>query len=211
MKKKHIVFDVDRTMVDSFMPEILSLSDALKQTVKKEFTKEELFKSSTLPTNVFLESIGLTSDEIKEVYHNWDIEFKKYHVICFKGIKELIKNLVNYGYDISIITSRTTIEFNELLDELSDIIDLFKVIVTSDLINNHKPSRDSMDYLCNKLNCNENDIIYIGDSIIDKEFAKNSNCSFISACWDNKELIDEKFCAINPSDIIRIISIIEKV
>ena len=46
------------------------------------------------------------------------------------------------------------------------------------------------------------EVIYIGDSIIDRDFAKNCNTLFIPACWDNKELINEANACTNPIDVI---------
>ena len=63
-----------------------------------------------------------------------------------------------------------------------------------------------MDYLCKELNCESNEIVYIGDSNIDKMFSINSNCYFIGACYDNKELINEENACFNPKDILNIIN-----
>lgn len=206
MNKKIIVFDVDRTLVDSFMPELLSLKEAIKFAVGKNVSEDELKQLTMLPTKVFFNKIGLNIDEIKLVNKEWDRLLRNYPTKCFNGLKDVIKELNREGYIISIITSRTNEEFHELDDELKDITNLFKIVVTSDLVNNHKPNRDSMDYLCNKLNCNTNDVIYIGDSIIDKEFANNSNCLFIPACWENKELINEDNSVSDVRDILNIIN-----
>ena len=58
-----------------------------------------------------------------------------------------------------------------------------------------------MEYLCNKLNCSNLEVVYIGDSYIDKEFANDSKCLFIPACYDNKELCNEKNACFNPSNL----------
>lgn len=205
MSKKYIVFDVDRTLVDSFLPELLSLQEAIKLATGRIINQDELEKLTILPTNIFFSRIGLSNDEIKLVNKEWGTLLNKYPTKCFTGLKEVIKELANNGYIIGVITSRTKEEFHELANELSDILDLFKIIVTSDLVKNHKPSNDSMIYLCNKLNCTSDEVIYIGDSLIDKEFANNSNSLFIPACWDNKELINEEIIALEPKDIINVI------
>ena len=60
-----------------------------------------------------------------------------------------------------------------------------------------------MTYLCNKMNCTCDEVIYIGDSKSDMEFAKNSNCDFIPACWDNKVLVNEEKACLKPIDILK--------
>lgn len=204
--KKCIVFDVDRTIVDSYMPELLSLKEAIFDVTGKEINEEQMNKLTSLTTFDFFKFLNLSDEEIKLVNKEWEITFARYKTRCFSGIKEIIKELFNRGYIIAIITSRTMNEFHELDDELMDILNCFKVIITSDIINNPKPNRESIDYLCNELRLTLEEIIYIGDSEIDKIFSEKCNVDFIPACWENKELenennacksIDELMIAVN--------------
>ena len=207
--KKHIVFDVDRTLVDSYKPEMLSLQEAIKIVTGKTISNEEFQKLTTLPTKEFFKYLELSNEKISLINKEWEKTFSKYKTTCFEGIKDVIKKLYLDGYTLGIITSRTLDEFHELDSELSDIKDYFKVIITSDKITNPKPHKDSMITLCNELNCYEEDIIYIGDSYIDKEFARNSFVEFIPACWENKELINEENACISTNDLLKIIELLE--
>ena len=118
--------------------------------------------------------------------------FSNYKTLCFLGIKKVIKDLFDKGFIIAIITSRTMSEFHELDDELSDILNCIKLIITSDIIKKPKPNTESMEYLCNTLKLHPEDIIYIGDSETDKLFSINSSVDFTPATYENKELEDEE-------------------
>jgi len=201
--KKYVVFDVDRTLVDSYKPELLSLQEAIEIATGKKISEEEFQKLTTLPTMEFFRSLNLDNDKIKQINIEWEKTFSKYKTLCFNGLKDAIKSLHDDGYRIGIITSRTMEEFHELDEELKDVLIYFESIVTSDKIENPKPHKDSMNILCNELKCNPEDVIYIGDSYIDKEFSKNSNVTFIPACWENKELINEENACLDSYDIIR--------
>ena len=201
--KKVILFDVDRTLVDSYKSEFYSLQEAIKLATGKKISEEEFTKITTLPTIKFFESMGFDDKQIDLINESWSITFKKYKTLCFDGIKEMISILYEKGYTLGIITSRTKEEFHELDEELKDINKFFKVVVTSDMITNHKPNRESIDYICNKLNCISKDIIHIGDSIVDKELANNSDCYFIPAVWDNKELIGSNDECYNPKELLK--------
>ena len=157
---------------------------------------------TTLPTKVFFKSLNITEKQLKEINKEWEITYSKYKIDCFKGIKEAVKELYENNYILAIITSRTMSEFEELNKILEEVKNCFQLIVTSDLVENPKPSKDSMDYLIKEINCTEKDIIYIGDSLIDEEFAKNSNCTFIPAVWENKELMGHKNACIKPEKLI---------
>ena len=203
--KKIIIFDVDRTLVDSYKAETESMREAFKIGTGKILTEEDVERFMSLSTSKFLNSFNLTDEEINIIYKEWDNKYDNYKVECFPKMKEVIKELNSKGYSIGIITARTSKEFHELDDELKDIIDNIKIVITSDLINKPKPNRDSIDYLCNKLKCNTEDIIYIGDSNIDKQFAINSNVKFIPACFENKELSNEENACYNSNDLLSII------
>lgn len=207
--KKCIAFDIDRTMIDSYMPEILSLQEAIEIVTQKKISKKDLKRMTTLTTDEFFKTLNLDEKEVLLVKKEWSNTYSKYEIKCFPKIKEVIRELYNREYIIAIITSRTVEEFHELDDELKDILDCFNVIVCSDKIKKSKPNRESMDYLCSKLQINSRDIIYIGDSKTDSIFSKNCNIDFIPACWENKELEKEKMACFSPDQIIPIIENLE--
>ncbi len=207
---KYIILDVDRTLVDSFEPELLSFQEAMENIVGYKMTESQSKKFTTMPTKIFLKTLNISEEKTDKIMKEWEETFSKYETKCFEGMKEIIKSLHEKGYILGLITSRTLDEYHELDDELNDINELFKVIVTSDKISRHKPDKESMDYLCNELKCSSSEVLYIGDSYIDKEFALNSSCSFIPACYDNKELINEKYACFNPKDIPSIVETISK-
>ena len=208
---KYIILDVDRTLVDSYKAELLSFQEAIKNVIGYNMTESELNNFTTMPTKVFLRTLNITDIDENKIMKEWESTFSKYKVKCFDGIKDVIRSLHEKGYIIGLITSRTLDEYHELDDELADISELFKIIVTSDKITKPKPDKQSMEYLYNELNCSSVEVVYIGDSYVDKEFALNSNCAFIPACYDNKELINEENACFNPKDIPSIIRTISRI
>ena len=201
--KKCIVFDADRTIVDSYMPELLSLQEALENVTSRKVSEEEMKKLTSLPTNDFFKHLHLSDKEINLISKEWEITFNKYKTKCFPGIKKIITDLYNSGYIICVITSRTTEEFNELDEELNNILDCFKLVVTSDIVKSPKPNIESMTYLCKALELSKEDIIYIGDNEIDKAFAHNCSVCFIPACWENNELKNEENACFSIDDLMR--------
>ena len=207
--RKIIVFDIDRTLVDSLGPETNSMSEAVKTVTGKELTKEELNRFMSSTTEKFLKSFNYDKEVIDKICHEWGKAYVNYKTMCFPGMKDVIKWLDSNGYTIGIITSRTLDEFHELDEELSDIVYTFKAIVTCDLIEKPKPDRSSIDYLCNILKCTCDDVIYVGDSKIDMEFASNSGVAFIPACFENQELSNEENACFDTKELISIIKKLE--
>ncbi len=202
---KYIVLDVDRTLVDSFKPELLSFGEALERVVGYKLTSEQEKVFTAMPTTVFLKHLNLSAEQIENIMKEWNNTFPKYKTVCFNGIKDAIRKLHNKGYDFGLITSRTLDEYHELDDELKDIRELFKSVITSDIVKTPKPNPQSMKCLCRELGCSSDEVIYIGDNKIDKEFAINSNCYFIPACYDNKELCKEENACFNPRELPEIV------
>ena len=202
---KYIVLDVDRTLVDSYKPELLSFQEAMENVLGYRMSDEQTKSFTTMPTSVFLKSLNIKDNQSIKIMKEWENTFPKYKTKCFEGIKEVIKELSEKGYIFGLITSRTLEEYHELDNELSDINNIFKVIVTSDKVNNPKPHIDSMNYLCKEFNCSSDEVLYIGDSLLDKIFAENSKCLFIPVCYDNKELSNEKNACFNSKELLETI------
>lgn len=198
-----IAFDIDRTLVDSFKPELESLKEAIDNSLNIKLTNNEIASAAYLTTEDFFKNLKLTKKQIDLIYQEWENTFSKYKISCFPNIISVIKELYKDNYNINIITSRTTNEYHELDEALKEIKDYFNIIVTSDLVSNPKPNKESMDYLCNKLKCNSKDVIYIGDSKADEKFAKNCGCHFIPAIWENKELKDSSNAVKTPKELLK--------
>ena len=76
--KKAIVFDIDRTLIDSYEPELLSLKEAIEKVLKKKISDEEMSRLTTLPTKVFFKSLNITEKQLKEINKEWEITYSKY-------------------------------------------------------------------------------------------------------------------------------------
>lgn len=203
--KKVIVFDIDRTIVDSYSSELLSFQEAYFNVTGNKLSEDDINNFTTLPTSQFFDSLNLNNNTIDLINKEWSECFNSFNTVCFPNIKNIIRKLKKDGYIIGIITSRTLDEFHELDDELNEIMDCFTIIVTSDIIDKPKPNVDSMNYLINKIGCSVDDVIYIGDSLIDKTFSKNCKVKFIPACFDNMELKVEENACFKPEDILKYI------
>ena len=78
--KKCIAFDIDRTMIDSYMPEILSLQEAIENITKKRINEEHSKKISSMATSDFFKSLNLSTEEIAMVEKEWENTYNKYEV-----------------------------------------------------------------------------------------------------------------------------------
>lgn len=187
---KNFIFDVDRTLVDSYKNELETLKKALYTVTNINYSDEVINRLTELTTVEFFESIGIKkdSDTLKQIKDYWAKFLKERKILLFDGIKELLIYLKKNKYFITILTSRTKEELNEL-EELIEVINLFDIVIASDMVTNPKPDPESINLIIDEFNLKKEETIYIGDSQNDAIAAKNASIYFGFANWENKNHI----------------------
>ncbi len=187
---KNFIFDVDRTLIDSYKPELETLKEALFIVTKNTYDDETMRKLTTLTTDEFFKNLGIerNSNTMKEINHYWGLLLEKRKLHFFDGIKNLLIALRKNNFFLGIVTSRTKEELDEL-EELLDCIDLFDTVITSDMVTLPKPNPESLNIIIDKFNLKRDETIYIGDSESDSIAAKNALIYFGFANWENKNKI----------------------
>lgn len=122
----------------------------------------------------------------------------KYIVKPLDGVLELLCNLKQVGILASVATTDLT-HRAVLSMSIIDLEDYFIDIVGADLVKNAKPSADLVNLIVdkNKLTCDE--IIVVGDSMVDLSMAKNAKCKFIGVKTGlyTSEFLDSREYLIN--------------
>ena len=204
---KNFIFDVDRTLIDSYKPELETLKEALQIVTNTKYSDEIMNKLTTLTTDEFFKKLGIekNSDTMKQINHHWGRLLNERKLEFFPKVKDLLIELKEKGYFLAIATSRTKLELEEL-KELLEYIDLFDIVITSDLIKEPKPSPESINVIVDKFNLKRDETIYIGDSPSDGIASKNANVKFGFAAWENKnDISDYDYLFESPQDIYKLI------
>ena len=203
---KNYIFDVDRALIDSYRVELETLKQALFIVTNNLYNDDIMNQLTVLTTKEFFHKLGidLASDEMKMINRHWTRLLKERKLKFFEGARELLVEIKNKECFLGIVTSRTMEELEEI-DTLMDVIDLFDAVVTSDLVKYPKPHPESLNLIINKFNLNNEQTIYIGDSISDQKIAKNANVKFGFASWENKnELTEYDYIFKSPQSIYKL-------
>lgn len=174
--KKHIIFDLDGTLINTF-----PIMREAWRIVSKKFDLKipfyEYKKFTGLPFDKIMDKLGLSNSrkEIKKLYFN-ETKKRSKKIKLIRGAKELINFLNKKGYLISIITSKPRENFNAIKSIIPNCI---KLVICSDDTSYSKPDKNLIKFLLVKLPNKNSNLVYIGDTIFDMQFAINSGIDFI--------------------------------
>lgn len=182
---KNIIFDVDRTLVDSYGPELSTLNEALYLAAGKRYSDEVMNQLTVLTTDEFFQSLDIhDQDTLKKVNHYWGELLKKQPVVMFPDIPEMLTFLSEQNKFLGIVTSRTYEELEEISD-LMNILPIFSSVITSDLVKQPKPNPESILTILERFQLDPKETVYVGDSKVDMLAAKSAGVLFAYASWDN--------------------------
>ncbi len=204
---RNIIFDVDRTLVDSYGPELSTLNEALYLATGRHYSNEVMNQLTVLTTDEFFQTLGIhEQDTLKKINYYWGELLKKQPVTMFPGIPEMLTLLSERDLFLGIVTSRTYEELEEIGD-LMKILHIFSSVITSDLVKQPKPNPESILTILNKFQLDPKETVYVGDSKVDMLTAKSAGILFAYASWDNcDDTITYDFLLNTPDDLKKLFS-----
>jgi len=224
---KVLIFDKDGTLTDTstlwFEPTILVLDELIKRNGMKlsNIEHDELFdRLGITETDIIGNSViaaGSVRDmlEVLNEFRTIDIEenydfvvqyFAEYilshpeKIQTLGQVKNTLSELKAEGYTIALVTNDSCLPAEAVL-QVAGIGEVFDFVGTTDEFPS-KPATDSLHAIQNRFGVSFGEMIYIGDSTVDEEFAKNT-AGFIAVTSepDNPEVL--------PSAIFKVKSIEE--
>ena len=181
---KHIVFDVDGTLIDTEYAVLHSLKNLLKEEYNRDYKIEELEFALGITGEAAIKQLEIS--DIERTVDLWNDKLNKYKesVCVFNGIEELLK-VLSQNHKLGIVTSKTKEEFEEEVTHFG-LNKYFGVIICADDTEKHKPNPKPLLKYMELANAKNKETIYIGDSIYDMQCAKASKVDFAFAKWGNK-------------------------
>lgn len=211
MNKKAVIFDLDGTLTDTLLDLALSTNYALRESGMPERTLDEIrqFVGNGV-RNLIKRAVPKDTDE--EVLEKVFLIFKSHYVVhcqdntqLYEGIPHLLKQLRENDIRMAIVSNKLQAGVDELYNAwFSDTVEV--------AIGEHdgvlrKPAPDMVFEALRKLGVHSQEAIYVGDSDVDIETARNAGLPCVSVLWgfrDRDFLVDHgaTMFASNPIDII---------
>ena len=139
MKYKHIIFDIDGTLIDTEYAVINSLIKTITEITGRAPQYESLKFALGITGRNALELLKIP--DIEDALKQWDRNMKllQHTIQPFQGIKECLQSLLSRGYLLGIVTSKTYQEYHSDFEPLG-LADFFSTIVCADDTYEHKPN-----------------------------------------------------------------------
>lgn len=151
---------------------------------KDKFDKESMIQylATTQIADLWCEVINkdsnlITYKELMELFEEKAGE-ENLVITALKGVKELLNYLKEKGYTLGVATADTKESTHNGLRK-SGIIDYFDYIGCNEEDANPKPSPDMAIQFCQICKLKSEEVLIVGDSVTDMEFADNARTQFI--------------------------------
>lgn len=200
MKFTEIVFDVDGTLIDTEYAVLHSLQDTIYHFTGKTPALDDLTFALGITGKDAL--LRLQIEAVDDALAYWEQALKDYHatVQVFDGIAPLLHDLTEAGIHLGIVTSKTREEY-ETDFACFDIAKYFATVICADDTGKHKPNPEPLLKYMEKARCGKDDVLYIGDSIYDRQCAQAAGCAFALALWGAKKGMDGVCAYATPDDV----------
>jgi len=178
-KKKAILFDLDGTLVNS-APTVLDIINQLRRQNNQK----------SLELNPILEqiiSLGgrdmivnlISKDNVDKNLNTFRAMYEDYDLInerLFDGVKELL-TVLKKKYTLAILTNKPKTLVNKAVIH-HHIESFFDCLVCREDVMEKKPDPEGFNLILKTLNLIKDEVIYVGDSLVDLELAKSLQIEF---------------------------------
>ena len=206
---KLIVFDLDGTLLDTLDNITASVNNAMdtlslprhsKQAVKEFIGKgADVLMERALPDDKrHLKKLALTLH--KEFYDERVCE----NTVEFKGISDLLKNLKKKGHILAVYSNKGEQATQKVVEHFFP--NVFDEIRGTTDYSIKKPNPKILNEIIDKFKIPKNDVVYVGDSVVDVEVSINAGVPCVSVLWgyQDKKLLKDNgsiYFAKSPKDV----------
>ena len=206
-KYKHILFDIDGTLIDTEEAILQSLQDTVREMLHKDIGKQELKFALGIPGSVTLRKLGITDTERANDRWNEDLLKYKSRIRLFDGIPELLDSLKMKGCKLGIVTSKTRHEYTADFAAPFALSGYFSTVICVEDTPRPKPYPDPLLAYLYASDANAADTLYIGDTLYDCQCAQNAGVDFGLAAWGNAAVqeIPADYIFKRPADVLSLL------
>ena len=196
MKYNTFIFDLDGTLLDTLKDLQVAVNHALKKFGYAEKTYEQIrayvgngiakLIERSVPDGLKNENFEKIS---KEFFNYYEQHISDY-TLPYNNIMDMLKKLKESDCVVAVVSNKSDDFVKSLCGQFFEGYIDIAIGETSTI--RRKPYSDMVDYVLNKLGKSKEECVYIGDSEVDIQTAKNSGLDCICVSWgfrDKEHLI----------------------
>jgi phosphoglycolate phosphatase len=211
-KTKHICFDLDGTLIDSYETIFKTTAKTLQHLkideplLESEFHKRighhfiHIFSELNIPVTDI--------EEFIDIYKGYYFDFIDESVI-YPGVTEVLNQLNNEGIKISLLTTKGQDQADKIIDHFN-LRKYFSFVMGRRNGIAIKPSPESLHFICNELQVEESETIMVGDAELDINCGNNAgafSCA-VTYGYRSKDLLEAEnpdFTIEEIGELLRIV------
>ena len=181
---KAVIFDFDYTLGDSTNGIVLSINHALEKLgfqVQDTKTIQRTIGLSLKDT--LFELTGIQDEETAQKFTQYFKEKADLVMVdntrLYDGVLKELEKLRNNKILLGIVTTKYHYRIEQILEK-NNAMNVINVIVGGDDVINEKPDPEGLLAAIEKLNISKNQVLYVGDSIVDAKTAQSAGVDFVA-------------------------------
>lgn len=214
MKYSTIIFDLDGTLLNTLDDLTASVNYAMRECGFPQRTIDEVRRFIGNGVHILIRRAapdGISEDEYWAAYDAFEKHYAVHNrdkTAAYEGIHELLSELKLRGCKLAIVSNKIDFAVKALREEFFK--DLIEVAVGDCEDTANKPAPDMVYKAMEQLNAEQSECVYIGDTDVDLETAKNAGMPCISVSWGFRSRAElegykAEMIADTPIDILKFI------
>lgn len=212
-KYKHILLDVDGTLIDTYHANVSSLKEILERYMPGHHcTEQDYADIFGIPERDGLRMLKAPEEQIERMAEDWVALVRtKSNLFClFDGVIELLERLKEQGYHTYLITSRTRgVSQGGPLGswEPEPLRAYVGGAICANDVKRPKPAPDSILLYMEKTGAKKEEILFVGDTHTDLQCAQSAGVDFGLALWGycGKQQLECQHYFKHPNDILALL------
>ena len=205
-----VIFDLDGTLLDTAPDLYRALCDTLRD-----------YGCEIPPFGEFVKHIGGGAYGFLQPFlppERWEealLKLRHYYLtryVCcetkpFEGMEEVLKTLKGRGFKLAVATNKIT-EGAERVLTLTGLRPYFDLVVGRDLPKEHKPSKEHILYITDRLGVKPKNTLVVGDRSDDVIAAKEAGAKVAYALWGYTEPlkgIEPDYYINRPTELLKLL------
>ena len=215
---KAIIFDFDYTLGDSTNGIALSINYALEKLGYAVPNIADVKK--TIGLSLKETHFALTSNDNLDEAEQFVKLFKEKadsvmvaNTKLYAGVKSVLQKLKDKGYMVAIVMTKFHYRIEQILNKF-DANEPIDIIVGAEDVKAEKPNPEGLLYAIECLGVMSEEVLYVGDSLVDAKTADNANVKFVAVLTgtttkDEFKSYNNVYIGQNISDVYKYVLALE--